>query len=279
MCASNQFALAPNQRPKPAFPLIELLVVIAIIAILAALLLPAMAKAKEHGRLTVCLNNKKQLGLAWHMYSSDAAGKLALNFPALNKQATPPWVSSYMDWDADNHNTNLIYLLDPHYSSLGPYLKTASVFRCPADRFLSGPQTAACFEARERSVSMNQWLGPWPVDSTEAPYFEPGYVRYSFESSFRRLSPAGCWVFIDEHPDWLRNAPFSINIAGPNTSLPAGYHHGLGAFIFADLHAEFKRWLSPQSWQLVTYHPRSGNAFLPESVDYQWLRQHATEAE
>src|SRR2546430_1466802 len=63
-----------------AFTLIELLVVVAIIAILASLLLPALAAAKEHGRRTACINNFRQLQLAWQMYADDNCGVLPFNW-------------------------------------------------------------------------------------------------------------------------------------------------------------------------------------------------------
>jgi prepilin-type N-terminal cleavage/methylation domain-containing protein len=275
----SRFGLGTRLPSFPAFTLIELLVVIAIIAILAAMLLPVLRKAKSKAQVTICLNNKRQLGLAWRMYSTDSNGALALNFDqAFNPapQSRVPWASSFLDWDTDDHNTNLLYILDARYSCLGPYLKSPSVYRCPADIFLSAEQRKAHFVARERSVSMNQWIGA-PVGIPGVPITPMGgYIQYKAESDFRSLSPSGAWLFIDEHPDLIRFVPFMIGASPGSTSLPASYHDGVGCLQFADNHAEIKRWLSPQSYQPVTY-GGSHRLFLQNSPDYLWLWQHATE--
>ncbi len=89
------------------FTLIELLVVIAIIAILAAILFPVFARARESARATTCISNLKQLGLAWHMYSSDYDEL----FPC--------------DDHASNPHPRLVRQLDP-------YVKNRGIFYCPS---------------------------------------------------------------------------------------------------------------------------------------------------
>src|SRR5580704_9406077 len=145
----------PNSRE--GFTLIELLVVIAIIAILAAMLLPALAKAKVQAQGIQCMNNGNQMVKAWTMYASDNGDKCCNNFGVLQTEYdrghSPPlyntWCVDNMDWTtgSDNTNTSLLRL-----GQLGNYMGgSIGSYKCPADQFLSSQQMAAHFQARVRS--------------------------------------------------------------------------------------------------------------------------------
>ncbi len=145
------------------FTLIELLVVIAVIALLSSLLLPALAKAKTRGQAVFCLNNVKQLNLAWMLYAHENADRLAYNLGAteirqlLAKKQPVNWANSVLNWELDPDNTN--YVLNTE-AALGSYLaRNARVFKCPADTTLSSIQKKAGWRERTRSYSLNAMVG------------------------------------------------------------------------------------------------------------------------
>jgi prepilin-type N-terminal cleavage/methylation domain-containing protein len=258
----------PNKRCKAAFTLIELLVVISVIAILAALLLPALAKAKSQARTTYCLNNKRQLTVAWLMYAQDNRDYLAYNsYWTVGSQYmdAPNWVESLVNWTTEPYCTNLALLTDDTNSSLAPYISHAAVpYHCPEDTFLNPAQKAEGWTQRARSVSMNWVMGDGMNDSGEPKSLGgldyaavgPGGQPYTSHFFFRftalaTIGPAMACVFLDEHPDsvWLSPA-FKADYNSATViwlQLPASYHDQGCTLSFADGHEEYKKWVVPQT--------------------------------
>ena len=136
------------RKDQTGFTLIELTVVLGVVGLLAAVLLPALAGTRSDGRAFQCLNNTKRLAAAWLMYASDNSDLL---------MAVNQWVGSQslMTWSSDSRTTNLNALLDPAQSLIATYIKSASLFKCPADIY----QAPANNSPRVRSYSLNAGVG------------------------------------------------------------------------------------------------------------------------
>jgi len=236
--ASPTTGRSPRRAGGTAFTLIELLVVIAIIAILAAMLLPALAKAKAKAQAIYCLNNLKQVQLTIVMYSGDNNDRFPENPGSTVTNAS--WVTGDLTWDfppgsPNPQNTNTALLTA---GELGPYIaKTVGIFKCPADIYpgADGP--------RVRSISMNGFVGD--VLNIEG-NINPGWRRFLKTSDCSKPGPSTTWVLLDECPDSLNDDFFAVNMSasGPSAwaDVPASTHNGAGGFSFVDGHAEIKKW-------------------------------------
>jgi prepilin-type N-terminal cleavage/methylation domain-containing protein/prepilin-type processing-associated H-X9-DG protein len=261
------------------FTLIELLVVIAIIAILAAMLLPALSRAKNKAQGIMCMSNTRQLMQGVQMYAGDNQESFPMNVAGGVAQsgatigaAGPyyPWVMGWLSWDASPHNTNSLYLTSDNYSVLARYLgRSQKVFKCPADNRISLAQTQRGWTERVRSVSMNGAIGKGNKDATD------GLLNcekiFDKTTSVNRPSPANLWVFVDEHPDSINDGSFfnaQRNLEW--IDMPSNQHNGACGFAFADGHSEIHKWRSSVLKTKLIFQDLSRQVVSAQDVDFQW---------
>jgi len=272
-CEAISRKSGPFRSGRCGFTLIELLVVIAIIAVLAAMLLPALARAKMQAWRSESVNNIKQLQLGANMYANDNGGYLLPNAPY---NPPSPGSKAWIDVSTMAYveglgnlmgNTNTALYTD---GLLAPYLgNVMGVYKSPADTMPSANGD------RIRSYSMNGQMGcAYIIGKIN---FDSPAIQYVKESDIKQPSPSDAFVFCEESPNTINDGYLEIN-SQPSApgfpDVPASYLGGSCAFSFADGHAEPHKWVTGVLMNVKGAYPYlTGGA---KNVDWQWFAQHAT---
>ena len=274
-------SLAPSGlEPGSAFTLIELLVVIAIIAILAAMLLPALARAKGKAQSTSCSSNLKQLQTAWFMYAYDYNDCLPANISRtiqsdqfnVTLEGRVPWVLGNAQVDTNSASIQA--------GTLYQYVRAVGSYHCPADK---STVRATRGTVRTRSYSIQLWLNCDIIDGTPAGDVNPTSFNKRKYADIVDPPPSRAWVMIDEHEMTIDDGIFVIGdasyAAATGSGVPPfwasfpGDRHNNGANLsFADGHVEHHPWRFQRKVP-IPRNPQTSITDVQDLADSVWLQQ------
>ncbi|MGA2176977.1 MAG: prepilin-type N-terminal cleavage/methylation domain-containing protein [Verrucomicrobiota bacterium] len=284
MRATSSSVETPARLPAgAAFTLIELLVVIAIITLLAALLLPALAVAKSEAVRIRCVNNQKELMVAWSIYSGDNRDVLVLN-GGDTSTALRPGELAHLWVYGGNHGdpptlTNTQYLVGANYALLAGVQPSAPLYKCPADvsKWSAGDVATKVFELR--SYSMNSYIGASGSNLVMPLAQTPGYRVYMKWAQLAAAPAANRFVFMDVNPASICTPGFGVDMTAQEfIHFPSYLHRKRGVVAFADSHVETHKWQDARTMIGVP----AGDVFIPHDVpspnnpDLVWITQRTT---
>jgi prepilin-type processing-associated H-X9-DG protein len=264
--------------------LTEVLATISVLSILAALLLPTLARGRTNANKIECLNNHRQLQLAWTLYSGDYEELLPPNPDDGGVSPGMHWVSGHAGRDEPDE-FNYSILNDDRFNLLAKYLSNNNkLFRCPADPRRGrltyppalGTPTRQMVPAA-RSVSMNQAIGtdlrtnraqpvngPWLSGDYSNNWESGPFLTYGKMSSFSSPGPSATWLLIDESTYNLNDAAFAFSMFNPVwLDFPGRYHGNSSGVSFVDGHTESRKWLNDHTQDPITE---------SRNPDWVWLR-------
>jgi prepilin-type N-terminal cleavage/methylation domain-containing protein/prepilin-type processing-associated H-X9-DG protein len=257
-----------NLKRRVGFTLIELLVVIAIIAILAAMLLPALAKAKVSAQKTFCMNNLKQIQLGWIMYASENDDKIVPVSNYIPNFPTDPLIQpGAAEAQLFPGNVDLITSTNILFTRLGllyPTLRSDNVFKCPADP----KKTMSNVDRTTRSYSVNGWMNP-TASTLSGPYLHTSAIYQPYKRHNQIKRPTDTYIMLEESPGTINDDWFVENRDTPTqwTDMPAAYHNKTSMLLFADGHAQNRKWSDYQ----VLKQAGINSPADPKSDDLPWL--------
>jgi hypothetical protein len=242
------------------------------------MLLPALAKAKVKAKSLQCLNNQRQLSIAWVLYADDNSDKVPYSATWPRDTNKPVWVQGELDFNPNNPS-NWDVNRDIKISPLFPYCgASTAMWRCPADR--SVVKVNGQLLPRVRTMAMNAWVGG--QDGKAYPELVGPWRVFNKISDMTAPGPSSTWLLIDQREDALNpTAGFDIVMTGfPNDQTkqlfydyPAMHHNRGAVLCFADGHSEAKHWLDPRTTPRVLPPLGLGSSNNP---DLFWMQQRST---